>query len=86
MHRAIIQIQKLRERRKSLEAAVKARRQSVELARIRFRNGVASYLDVVQAEQNLYPSELELANAIGNQFVATTTLYRALGGGWHAPP
>jgi multidrug efflux system outer membrane protein len=37
---------------------------------------------VIQAEQNLFPAELELAQTIGAQFVAVTQLYRALGGGW----
>jgi multidrug efflux system outer membrane protein len=83
---ALVAIDKLRTRRAQLEDAVKARTRSVEVARIRFRNGVASYLDVVQAEQNLYPSELLLAETMGNQFVALATLYRALGGGWQAPP
>jgi outer membrane protein, multidrug efflux system len=79
---ALVTIDKLRTRRAQLEDAVRARTRSVELARIRFREGVASYLDVVQAEQNLYPSELLLAETMGNQFIALATLYRALGGGW----
>jgi multidrug efflux system outer membrane protein len=79
---ALVTIDKLREVRASLEASVKARVVSVELAKVRFRNGVASYLDVVQAEQNLFPAEIELAQTIGLQFVALAQLYRALGGGW----
>jgi outer membrane protein TolC len=47
---------------------------------------VSSYLDVVQAEQNLFPAELQLAQTIGAQFAATAQLYRALGGGWIVPP
>ena len=56
------------------------------LARARFTAGVANYLDVVNAEQNLYSGELALASAIGAQFTAAADLYRALGGGWKMPP
>ncbi len=75
-------IEKLREVRARLEVSVRARVESVELAKVRYTNGVASYLDVVQAEQNLFPAEIQLAQTIGSQFVALTQLYRALGGGW----
>lgn len=83
---ALIAIDRLHEQRSLLETEVRARSESVELAKIRFRNGVASYLEVVQAEQNLFPAELQLAQLIGSQFVYTTQLYRALGGGWQPPP
>jgi multidrug efflux system outer membrane protein len=83
---ALIAIKTLRDQRAQLEVEVRAQSERVRLATVRFRNGVASYLDVVQAEQNLFPAELALAQTIGNQFVATTQLYRALGGGWREPP
>jgi multidrug efflux system outer membrane protein len=70
--------------RAQLEISVRARVESVELAKVRYNNGVASYLDVVNAEQNLFPVELQLADTIGQQFVATVQLYRALGGGWQS--
>jgi multidrug efflux system outer membrane protein len=79
---AIIAIDRLREIRAQLELSVKARIESVELAKVRYANGVASYLDVVQAEQNLFPAEIQLAQTVGAQFSAVTQLYRALGGGW----
>jgi multidrug efflux system outer membrane protein len=79
---ALSSIQKLGEQRAHLEAAARARAESLRLAKQRFTSGVASYLDVVQAEQNLYPTELQLAQTIGAQFVAVAQLYRALGGGF----
>lgn len=72
----------LREERKALEDEVRLRNESVKLAKDRFVAGVASYLDVVQAEQNLFPVELTLAQTVGAQFTARAQLYRALGGGW----
>ncbi|MGZ3442070.1 MAG: TolC family protein, partial [Polyangia bacterium] len=79
---ALVDMEKLRQVRAQLEISVRARTESVQLAKVRFDNGVASYLDVVQAEQNLFPAELQLAQTIGSQFIAMTQLYRALGGGW----
>ena len=70
--------------RAQLEISVRARVESVRLAKVRYDNGVASYLDVVQAEQNLFPAELQLAQTIGEQFIARAQLYRALGGGWQS--
>jgi multidrug efflux system outer membrane protein len=82
---ALVAIKYIREERAQLELEVRAQTERVRLAKVRFRNGVASYLDVVLAEQNLFPAELALAQTIGAQFAARTQLYRALGGGWQEP-
>lgn len=82
---ATIAIRTLREQRARLEDAVRASAETVKLSTDRYRSGVSSYLDVVQAEQNLFAAELQLAQTIGTQFAATAQLYRALGGGWLEP-
>jgi multidrug efflux system outer membrane protein len=81
---ALVAFRTFREARTQLEVQVAAQVESVRLAKERFTSGVASYLDVVQAEQNLFPTELQLAQTIGAQFTTLTDLYRALGGGWQA--
>ncbi len=83
---ALVAINTYRDQRVQLEVEVRAQAERLRLAVLRFRNGVASYLDVVQAEQSLYSSELSLAQTIGAQFTSTAQLYRALGGGWQPPP
>jgi multidrug efflux system outer membrane protein len=83
---ALVAIRTFREQRAQLEIEVRAQTERVRLAKLRFQNGVASYLDVVQAEQNLFPAQLALAQTIGAQFVSMAQLYRALGGGWKVPP
>jgi outer membrane protein, multidrug efflux system len=83
---ALVAIKTYRDQRAQLETEVRAQRERVRLATIRFRNGIASYLDVVQAEQSLYSAELLLAETIRAQFTSIAQLYRALGGGWQAPP
>jgi multidrug efflux system outer membrane protein len=79
---ALVAITTYREQRAQLAIEVKAQTERLRLAKVRFANGVASYLDVVQAEQNLFPAELALAQATGAQFIAVAQLFRALGGGW----
>ncbi len=83
---ALVAIKTYRDQRGHLETEVRAQRERVRLATVRFRNGIASYLDVVQAEQSLYSAELLLAQTIGAQFASIAQLYRALGGGWQAAP
>jgi multidrug efflux system outer membrane protein len=82
---AEVSIRTLREQRARLEDSVRASAETVKLSTDRYRAGVSSYLDVVQAEQNLFAAELQLAQTIGAQFASTAQLYRALGGGWLSP-
>jgi len=78
--------QTLVERRKALEAQVVNLRQSNDLALTRYDGGRASYFEVLEAQQQLYPVEAELAQTEGDQLLATVSLYRALGGGWKMTP
>lgn len=57
----------------------------LELARLRFDNGVASQLDVLDAERSLLSARAALAEAEHAQRLATIDMIRALGGGWTAP-
>jgi multidrug efflux system outer membrane protein len=52
------------------------------LAMERFKGGVSSYLEVLDAERELFTSELDLADACANRLRAVVEAYRALGGGW----
>jgi outer membrane protein, multidrug efflux system len=82
---ALSAIRTNRDARAHLQEVVRSRSESLQLAKLRLRGGVATYLDVVQAEESLFPAELQLAQTIGAQFASTTQLYRALGGGWQVP-
>ena len=59
-----------------------ALKEAVELSLLRYRGGRATYLDVLDAEQQLYPAEDALAQIQRDQLSAVVTLYKALGGGW----
>ena len=64
---------------------VKALQTSVQLSLQRYNDGIASYFEVLEAEQQLFPAELDLARTQRDLLVAVVTLYRVLGGGWDLP-
>jgi len=65
--------------------AVEAYQESVKVANERYTLGRASYYEVLQEEQLLFPAENTLAQIQFNQMLAGVQLYRALGGGWPEP-
>ena len=54
---------------------------AADLARKRYREGVSTYLEVLDAERNLFASEQALIEARRAQVDNLVTLYVALGGG-----
>lgn len=79
---AVVTIDALRRARGEIEVGVEALRDAADLARSRYEGGLSSYLDILIADQNLFNAELQLAEVRGAEFLAVTSLYRALGGGW----
>lgn len=63
--------------------SVDAYRESVRLSKIRYDSGLASYLDIIDAELQLYPTESAAVNYDLGRKLALVDLYRALGGGWN---
>jgi outer membrane protein TolC len=68
----------------SQQQAVDAARRTLDIASSRYTGGLVSYLDVVNAQQNLLNSEQELAVIHGQRLVTSVLLIKALGGGWDA--
>ena len=64
-------------------ARVEALQKALALARLRYDNGIASQLDVLDAERNLLQSELNSAEAERAQRAAVADLFMAMGGGWN---
>ncbi|MDX3910172.1 MAG: efflux transporter outer membrane subunit [Sphingobium sp.] len=58
---------------------------SVALATDRYQGGYASYLEQLDAQRNLYATELDAISVRQSQLENIVTLYRALGGGWQRP-
>jgi len=69
-------------RRGSEGQRVGAERKVLDLAELRYRGGVAAYLEVLDAQRSLFEAELDETSATSDQLVALIQLYKALGGGW----
>jgi multidrug efflux system outer membrane protein len=52
------------------------------LAQERYRSGIASYLEVLDAQRSFFTAQLALVRVQRQYLVSTVELYRALGGGW----
>lgn len=76
---------RLAEQRAAQEAQVAALQEAVELALLRYKTGLSNYIEVLDAEQLLYPAEDALAQTQRDQLLAVVNLYKALGGGWATP-
>lgn len=70
--------------RVSLQAAVNASRNALDLARERYTSGIANFIDVLDAERSEEQSQLSLANATTAVSLDLVRLYQALGGGWQS--
>ncbi len=64
-------------------------REAVRLSLLRCDTGLSNYIEVLDAEQQLYPAENALAQTQRDQLLAVVNavvnLYKALGGGWERP-
>ena len=72
----------LREERIARQRQVDQLTQSVTLSLLRYEQGFASYFEVLQAQQELFPAEFDLSEIQLEELLAVIKLYRALGGGW----
>jgi multidrug efflux system outer membrane protein len=79
---ALIAREKLAGVRVEQERAVDALREAVRISQIRYVGGLSTYLEVLDALQQLYPAEFDLAQTLRDEHLAVVALYRALGGGW----
>ena len=79
---ALVSIEKLEGVRLELEVGVGALQDASNLARLRYDTGLANYLEILIADQQLFDQELALARVRGGQLNAVVQFYRALGGGW----
>ena len=76
----------LREQIAAQVRAVTAQRTLAQLAQSRYQNGVAQYLEVLDAQRSLFAAEQALITLRGNELQNLVSLYAALGGGLGPPP
>ncbi|MBS1665052.1 MAG: efflux transporter outer membrane subunit [Bacteroidetes bacterium] len=80
---ALGKIEKLKAQQVVVSTRVNTLRQAITNANSLFKNGLATYLEVITAQGNVLQSELELASIKKGQLSAEVELYRSLGGGWN---
>jgi NodT family efflux transporter outer membrane factor (OMF) lipoprotein len=66
------------------QRAVDAAKRSTELSTVRYRHGLAPYLDVLTSQTIELADERDAASLVARRIVASAQLQMALGGGWSA--
>jgi multidrug efflux system outer membrane protein len=79
---ALIANSKLRQQLAAQVKLVAALKQYNELARLQYEGGYTGYSTVLQAEQALFPAELNQASIRASLFASAVNIYKAMGGGW----
>ncbi|MEN8259609.1 MAG: efflux transporter outer membrane subunit [Pseudomonadota bacterium] len=68
-------------RREALAGSVAGLDEAVKISRLRYREGIASFLEVLDAERDFYRAEIELARSQTDVATGLIAVYKALGGG-----
>ena len=79
---ALIRYDRTREQRAQQGHLVEALTEATRLSTLRYQGGADSYLQVLNAERDLFQGQLALAQLRLQELQAFVDLYRALGGGW----
>jgi multidrug efflux system outer membrane protein len=64
--------------------AVEGAKKVADLSRLRYKEGLASYIEVVIADRTMLENEITAYELNGQRNVTTVLLIKALGGGWKA--
>jgi multidrug efflux system outer membrane protein len=78
----LIAHQRVRESRVRQEELVYALEDRLRLAYLRYRGGVDTQLDALDADRDLFSAQLSLSQIRLNEVLTVVQLYKALGGGW----
>lgn len=81
---ALVSFSRERIRQERLAKRERASTRAAELSRIRFQEGVASFIDVLDAERVKLEAQDQLVVSETASATALVALYKALGGGWEA--
>jgi multidrug efflux system outer membrane protein len=79
---SLVGLRKTGEERSAQKDRVTANQRVLELADLRYKGGVAQYLEVLDAQRSLFDAQNDEANAITDHTKSLVHLYKALGGGW----
>ncbi|MFN3880939.1 MAG: efflux transporter outer membrane subunit [Nitrincola lacisaponensis] len=81
---ALVIYQTRAERTEAVRRQEAAYQRTLELAEIRYREGLIGFIEVLDAQRALMSAQLALSEAMRDQLIASATLFKALGGGWQA--
>src|ERR1700685_14860 len=79
---SLVASQKNREFREQQELLTQGGQQTDQFSEVLYKNGGASYLQVLTSETNYFSAALNLVQAQLNERLALAQLYQTLGGGW----
>jgi multidrug efflux system outer membrane protein len=79
---ALVSAQKLTEEEDQQKRQVAALMTAVGIADERYRGGLASYFEFLEAQQLLFPAQIALSQIRRDRLLAVIQIYKALGGGW----
>jgi multidrug efflux system outer membrane protein len=79
---ALVGVRAARDITTAQQTQVQALRRALELAERRYTSGVASYVEVLDAQRSLFDAELSLSRARLQELDAAVQLYRSIGGSW----
>lgn len=81
VNNSIVSFNKMKEVYRYQDALYNSTKSYHELAKLQYVNGVISYIDLLDAQRQLFDAEIALNNAILNELISVVALYKALGGG-----
>jgi len=79
---ALVAYMQEQERYQALDQVVAANELTVHLANERYETGLTGFIEVLNAHQSLYQTEVELSRSEAGISTHLVALYKALGGGW----
>jgi len=79
---SLVAVRTARAQSEAQQQQVTALQSALRLAELRYKGGLANYLDVLVARRNLFEAELALTSSRRLHLVSVVQLYKALGGGW----
>jgi NodT family efflux transporter outer membrane factor (OMF) lipoprotein len=77
---AMTRFLKEEQRRRKLASSIEDLKESLRLAELRYREGISTFLDVLDAQRVIYLEELNLAQSQAQTTLHLIALYKALGG------
>jgi multidrug efflux system outer membrane protein len=80
----LVGLRLLREQFDAQMQAVAGAQEVADLSRLRYKEGLASYFEVVIADRTLLENDIAAYQLNGQSMVTTVQLIKALGGGWRA--